>query len=672
MRKSATGRSASKGEPKNGLGRLSRLGFTAPSDPLLSVPKSFRDYTAPVRVFAAAAYHQRQYFAVKVLSMSRHDRQGNPVLSWDGAHQLRVELVDDHDAHARATIFGNVWPWMKVGCGDDVHLYGGLDTWFGHLRIDNPELIPPEARGTVVPVYPGKPGQVSGVLLAKGIETAMMLSSEAGDTLLARLGLDREQFTRFTGIDSPVTLLTDLHRPASVAAGSAAVAVARQLCALELVRRAERLKRREPVSASAIRISQDVVVSLISRLPYALTGDQHRAIGEIVADLRSASPMNRLISGDVNTGKTISFTVPAVAAYLAGARVAILAPSQLLVAQIAREIRGYFAEIPVNEVVAGSKIDNGIVVGTTAVLSAAAKGDYSFDFVIADEQHKFSVAQKTALLKPHTNFLEATATIIPRTMAMVQYGGMELSLLRQCPVEQNIETRIVQAAEADRIFAFVQKVLDRRGQVAVIYPFVQQDADKDCAPADLQRAKRNVLEGYDRWNRAFPGRVGVIHGRMEEGEQRETLDRLNRHAIDIIVSSTVIEVGLTIPALKLLIIVHPERLGLSQLHQLRGRVARRGGRGYVFLYTPDEISREANKRLQILVECADGYALAERDLEERGFGDVDSRGDSQTGATRALFWGVNLSPEEIERTASAWLARSAEPAAHAHFPRAAA
>lgn len=655
-------------QTKNPLGRLTRLGFTSAADCLLSVPKSFRDYTTPVRAYSSAAYRQKNYFALKILSMSRHDREGNVILTWEGTHQLRVELLDADGKQARATIFGNVWPWKNVASGDDVCVYGELNTWFGHLRIDQVDLIPVTARGKVVPTYAGKPGQVSGDLLAKGIASALALQEQAASALLSRLDMDAGAFRRFTGVDSAATLLANLHRPPSVAAGMAACATAKQLCALELVRRAERLKQRACVAQSAIAIEARVVSTLIARLPFDLTHDQATAIAAIIDDLRSPVPMARLLSGDVNTGKTISFVVPAVAAYLAGAQVAILAPSQLLVGQISREIRSYFPEIPVNEVVSGSQIANGIVVGTTAVLAAAAKQNWVFDLVIADEQHKFSVAQKQALLHTHTNFLEATATIIPRTLAMVSYGGMDLSLLRQSPVEQNIETRIVEAAEADRVFAFVQKVMERGGQVAVIYPFVEDtDAGTAATPADdTHRAKRSVMEGFDRWNKAFPGRVGVIHGRMQESEQTETLDRLREHHIDILVSSTVIEVGLTIPALKLLIVVQPERLGLAQLHQLRGRVARRGGRGYVFLFVPEQITQEARERLQTLVECADGYALAERDMHVRGFGNVASDSDGQTGATRLLFWGAQLTPDDIEKTAAAWLAHKTT----AHAPAA--
>jgi ATP-dependent DNA helicase RecG len=649
--------SAKKSRKKDALGRLSRLGFSSLPECLLTAPRSFRDFSSPVRTFNTAAFGQKHYFAVQVLAITLYDSENNATILWNDAHQVRIEVLDDHGKQARATVFGNVWPWRYVSRGDMIYLYAELNNWFGHLRLDSPELIAPEEQGRVAPVYAGKPGQVSAALLAKGIAAARPAIAHGAQIMLDRLRLDEDQFRRITGNIDAVQLLSLLHEPPSVAAGHAAIETARKLCALELVRRAERMQQRPAVHASAIAIDPDVVASLIGRLPFSLTADQHAAINQINADLRSPVPMARILSGDVGTGKTLAFAIPAVAAHLASAKVAVLVPTQLLVPQIAGEIRGLFPEIPVCEVVSGSTIAEGIVVGTTAVLAAATKQNLAFDFVITDEQHRFGISQKAQLVKEHTNLLEATATVIPRTLAMVGYGGMEISLLTQNPVHKVIATRIVEAAEADRLFAFVQKVLDRKGQVAVIYPFVEKTADASAPKAEQRRAQRNVMEGFERWSRAFPGRVGVVHGRMEDGRKLAAIDKLRAREFDILVASSVIEVGMTVPALKAVIVVHPERYGACQLHQLRGRVARHGGRGYFFLFIPEEVSPQARSRLQLLVDCDNGYELAERDLEARGFGNVDSS-DAQTGATRLLFWGVDLAPKDIEMTAKSWRAEN--------------
>jgi len=635
-------------EFKDELGRLSRLGFSTIAECLLSVPKAYADYTSPIAIVKPEHFGRKQYLILRLEQKTMFDECNKATTYLRSARRVQLDCRDAHGLVIRAAIFGNVWPWKDVEPGTILHLAGDLGEWGGKPQLQSPIVVPFESRGKVMPLYKGKTGQVSAEVLAAGVKVAMPLIDEAEVLLLAQAGLRNEEFTKMTGLIQARTLLTHLHAPRSVKEGDAAKEMAHTLSLESVVRRAAASKSRPPVSRSAITINRDLLSELIAELPYPLTGDQKIVVSEIVDDLRSAYPMRRLLSGDVGTGKSIAFMLPAVVAYEAGANVAILCPSQLVVEQLARELRETFPGLPVCEVLSGDKIGAGIAVGTTALISAARKAKKIFDLVITDEQHKFSVEQKAALVSKHTNVLDATATAIPRTLALVNFGGMDVSILRDSPVVKNITTRLTGIDDMPRVTKFVDEAVLRGGQVAIVYPLVQGGAKKESAGGGKDVAElANVITSGAEWEKRFPGRVGILHGKLTSEEKKDVIRGMHEKRFDVLVSSTVIEVGVTLPSLRVMVVMHPERHGLSQLHQLRGRVARKGGNGYMFLHAQGTLEPDVTERLQLLVECSDGFSLAERDMDMRGFGNVEDDSESQTGTTRTLFWGVNLTHHEL-------------------------
>lgn len=625
------------------IGSLKRLGFRSLPECSLVAPQEYRDYLEPLQILPIPDTGIKHYLAMTLVEKAGYDSAGQLTTNWKKTFRLNLRVVDGRGDGIAVTIFGNVWPWLDAKLGDELHMYGEVTTWNNKRQINNPDVVMPAERGRVVPLYKGKPGQVSAESVTLGVQAAMEHLDEAACILLVQAGLRESEFTAMTGLKDPVDLIKTLHQPLSVREGEAAVAIAKQLSITAMLNRAARTQAHIPVEGSSIPVNRTVVAELIQKLPFPATGDQRKAIDEIVSDLRSPFPMRRLLSGDVGTGKSVTFMVPAVAAFLAGALVAIIVPNQLLVPQIAGEIRQYFPGIPVCEVVSGGKIGEGIIVGTTAVLTAAKKINMVFGFVITDEQHKFSVDQKEGLLAPHANLLEATATAIPRTLALVQFGGIALSVLRECPVRKEIKTRIVMRQDGSKLFEFVTQQIQKGGQVAIIYPLAEDKGDGD---------RNSVEAAFQRFDAMWPGRVAMLHGKLPDDDKLKVIEQMKGRERDAVVSSTVIEVGLTLPSLRVVVVVNAERFGASQLHQLRGRVARGGGVGFFFMYQPEEIEDASLERLKLLVECSDGFSLAERDADLRGFGDIDAAGGTQTGASRILFWGVRLSRNDIEEAAS--------------------
>lgn len=568
-----------------------------------------------------------------------YERSGNVTDQWKKAYRLNMRVVDGRGDGVWITIFGAVWNWQGFVEGDEVHLYGDIITWNGRRQMTNPVFVPEKDRGRIVPVYAGRPGQVSASAIADGVQTALPHANIASCILLEYAGIHESDFSRIAGMKDPVSLLRTLHVPLSLHEALAAQTAARRLTVAAVIHRAQRRKLRVPVPNSAIAIDRGIIDSLVQRLPFSLTKDQVKAIADIVSDLRSPFPMSRLLSGDVGTGKTLCFLLPAIAASMANAAVAIVVPNQLLARQIADEIRQYFPEVEVCEVLSGDKIGKGIVIGTTAVLTAAKKTDACFDFVVTDEEHRFSVGQKQALAEAYTNVLHATATAIPRTLALVQFGGVDLSILKECPVTKDIKTLVVDANDSGRLFAFLQRSMEAGGQAAVVYP-ITDETEEDAGLA--------VANAYARFEAMRPGRVGLLHGKLTSEDKLQVIERMKQGELDLLVCTTVIEVGLTLPSLRVVVVVKPDHFGVSQLHQLRGRVARQGGEGFFFLYLTHDVDTTVKARLTTLTECQDGFTLAERDADARGYGDLDAGAEDQSGSSRLLFWGVTLSRHEIE------------------------
>ena len=633
------------------LDRLKRMGITAWHEPLLCLPKEFRDYSK-VRTLKQAITEDtlvsvRHLFALVVTE--------KPVILSQPKKRLILSATDGM-LTVKIVVFVvpgvDIAPLKALTVGERFHVEGTLQNWNGTLQMVGPTLIPPTVIGNVIPIYEKRRGVVADGAIFEATRHA--LAQHLPDTIAHLIAsfpsLSETEMLRRAKLkaSSIEVILRATHAPTSEDEGQRGLAALRRLAALSIVENARHLKRRDPAPESVLAIPAELLDELAARLPYPLTADQQTAIREIAADMAAPVPMRRVLSGDVGCGKSFCIMIPALATQRLGYRAVILTPNALLAEQFVSECKEHFGQDTniVTVTAATKKLDfsgNPILVGTTALLTRL-KGHAAPTFLAVDEEQKLSVGQKLQLGEVRTNYLQATATPIPRTTALITHGAMAVSIIRTMPVAKTIQTHLVAAGEARRLFEHTRKVLDAGGQVALVYPIVKNE----------EQQKKSVVAAYAEWDKHFPGMVAMVHGQMKEADKLAAVQALKDGRQKIAIVSTVIEIGVTLPSLRSLIVVHAERHGTSTLHQLRGRVARKGGMGYFFMYLPQAVAAETRKRLDLLVEHADGFALAEKDAELRGYGDLFEDAERQSGNSRStVFRCIDLTPAELHAAAQA-------------------
>jgi ATP-dependent DNA helicase RecG len=374
-------------------------------------------------------------------------------------------------------------------------------------------------------------------------------------------------------------------------------------------------------------------------LPFTLTGAQQRVIEEIERDMASHRSMNRLLQGDVGSGKTIVSMVAMITASENGYQSTLMAPTEILAAQHYRKLKGWSEKVGIStELLTGSvkaadkrktceRLLNGeidIIIGTHALIQEGIEFQ-KLGLVVIDEQHRFGVIQRAALRKKGRvpDILVMTATPIPRTLAMTVYGDLDVSILDEMPPgKKTIRTKVFFENQRSSVYELIQREIRTGNQLFIVYPLVEESDNLDVRDA-TRMAKHLQLD-------IFPHcKVGLIHGRMRAAEKDRIMNDFTGKKIQILVATTIIEVGIDIPEASLMVIEHAERFGLSQLHQLRGRVGRSDIPSYCILMAQHNGSQDARKRLRIMEETNDGFRIAEEDLTIRGPGEF--MGTRQSG-----------------------------------------
>jgi ATP-dependent DNA helicase RecG len=370
---------------------------------------------------------------------------------------------------------------------------------------------------------------------------------------------------------------------------------------------------------------------VLKRLPFKLTSAQHRVLEEIYKDLKSGKPMNRLLQGDVGSGKTIVALITSLIAVENNYQVALMAPTEILAEQHYFNIKKLLSGISINlNILIGSlkpsvkseihsEIRKGnidFIIGTQALV----QGTVNFKrlgLVIIDEQHRFGVLQRGELMNKgwHPHVLVMTATPIPRTLAMTLYGDLDVSVIDEIPPGRlPVKTVWRKEKKKAEIYEFIRKKIKDGEQAYIVYPLVEESEKMDlkAATESFDYLQKEIFAEY---------RLALLHGRKKSEEKEDTMRQFAAGLIQILVSTTVIEVGVDVPNATVLLIEHAERFGLNQLHQLRGRIGRGEKKSFCILSTPEKISDIAKYRIQILVQNLDGFKISEEDLWLRGSGE---------------------------------------------------
>ncbi len=634
--------------------RLSRRGLDSVHDALLYLPRGYEDRRASVAIAelvpGRSALIEGQVLQAQVGRAGRR-RLFEAVVS-DGTGTLSCRWFRFHPRAME----------KRFVRGASVRLFGAVSAWGAMKQMVHPEIegARPSVTG-LVPLYPEieglPPRSLRDLLQRVARDHASALPDPLPDVLRARLGLpdlatavERAHLPRADDLGRGGPDRTIVER-----------LVFDELFFLELALLARRKKGRS--ESGLVHRCAMPWPELAGRLfPFALTRDQSNACDEIVADLERPCPMNRLLQGDVGSGKTAVALLAAAWVKAAGRQTVILAPTEILAMQHAATARTMLGSCGLSvELLVGAAKDRerrailerlrlgqvDLLIGTHAVLEP----DVAFSdlgLAVIDEQHRFGVEQRAALRAKSKNVtpdvLVMTATPIPRTLALTVYGDLDVSLIRHRPPGRRpVATKVY--AEEERLAAYlvVEAALERGDQVYVVFPLVESSE----VAADLKAATRAV-SGLER---RFPRhRVGLLHGRMKPEEKAKVMEEFREGRVHLLVSTTVIEVGVDVPNATVLVLENAERFGLSQVHQLRGRVGR-GEKPGECLLIADSPGREAMERLQVLEGTEDGFAIAEADLRFRGPGEI--LGTKQAGLPMLMIADLVRDKEVLERAREA-------------------
>jgi ATP-dependent DNA helicase RecG len=554
---------------------------------------------------------------------------------------VSAQVRDASGGQITASFFNQPWLAEKLAAGTPVRLRGKL----GRYGFDVKSYDIGEARRTAdhAPVYPASE-QIPSGRLRELVRSALAQHVHAFvDPLPAERALPLRR-----------DALAAIHFPADEwqAEEARRRLALDELVALQLV--VQRLRDTDAV-ARALPAAGELIAHYRGVLPFKLTEHQEHAIAEIDADLRRATPMQRLLQGDVGSGKTVVALYALLRAVEAGWQGALMAPTETLAEQHFLTLEPLCAQLGIRCVLltgsAGSKrirdeIASGaaqIVVGTHALIQR----DVEFaDLAVAvvDEQHRFGVEQRKALVtgrSPHV--LHMTATPIPRTLALTIYGDLAVSEIAKPPADRKpIVTACVGAERSSAAYERLRRHLDAGRQAYVVCPLIEQSETRRARAAEeeAQRLRRAELKGY---------RVGLLHGKLKTAERREVMRRFKEHELDVLVATTVIEVGVDVPNATIMIVQEADRFGLAQLHQLRGRVGRGAEQSYCLLISrpAEELSETAERRLQALVDTTDGFELAQVDLDLRREGQL--LGTQQSGWSDLRFTKLRVDHAQIEQ-----------------------
>ncbi len=615
---------------------LARLGLHTLGDMLYNFPRRYDDYTQLKPI-------QRLKYGEEVTVIGTVDSiNSRPIRA--GRLQITEAIITDGTGFLKVTWFNQPWIGKRLLQGTQIVLSGKIDQYLGRLVMNSPEWEPLETQNLhtnrIVPVYPLTSNITQRWLRRFMYDVVTYWSPRIAEPLPDSIRETAEL------MDLPTALL-QAHFPSSAnQLSSARYRLAfDEILMLQLGVLSQK-RNWQNRSASIYETPDEWLDSLVSHLPYSLTAAQQKALKDVKSDLASGHPMNRLLQGDVGSGKTVIAALGIAMLVRHAAQTALLAPTSILAEQHYKnmlsllawddsdsnpeddgssrplkpeQIRLLLGSTPKSEKQEiRTNLANGaimLIVGTHALLEEPVIFN-NLQLAVIDEQHRFGVEQRALLRSKGENphLLVMTATPIPRSLALTVYGDLDLSVMDEMPPgRQPIETQVFYPRERERAYVFIRNQIDQGHQCFIIYPLVEESESIEALAAVEEHARLQ--------KEVFPdNKVGLLHGRMKADEKDSVMTEFSLGKLDILVSTSVVEVGVDVPNATVMLIEGANRFGLSQLHQFRGRVGRSQYQSYCILI-PDTPDAAENERLTAMVETNDGFVLAQRDLDQRGPGE---------------------------------------------------
>ncbi len=644
--------------------RLKGLGIRTVLDLLFYFPSRYEDFSNLIPI--------SQVKINEVCTVQGRILEIKTTRTWKRKMFITEAIIEDKTGAIKATWFGQPYLSKILKKDDLVFISGKVVVGNNEAYLSNPIYEKTYAQtddietinsnklthtGRIIPIYPETKGLSSRWLRST---LKFILASSVGrltETLPEKIIAEQ----KLLDINRA---LWEIHFPSSFeAVGKAKERFSfEELFYIELFVLRERAKLNKE-KAYSIPFNLDLIKELVSLLPFQLTDGQRKSAYQILKDIEKPRPMNRLLQGDVGSGKTVVAAIAVLSAIKAGFQTAFMAPTEILAKQHFREIAKLLENFNLNiglltgkqDQFRSKKLKNDIVeISRKKLLEKTLKGEINIligthaliqdkvkfgklGLVILDEQHRFGVEQRAKLVRGSTaipHLLSMTATPIPRTLALTIYGDLDLSLIDELPKgRKKIITEVVEPEERTKTYGFIKNEVKNGKQIFVICPRIEKpDAEKEdlsgwpARHADASHAGwsevKAVKEEYEKLSKTiFPDlKVGILHGKMASKEKEKTMIDFKNKKIQILVSTSVVEVGIDVPNATVMMIEGADRFGLAQLHQFRGRVGRGEHQSYCLLFT-DSSSQKTKQRLRALITCENGFQLAEKDLEIRGPGD---------------------------------------------------
>ena len=607
-----------KGVGPNRVKLLNKIGIFTLKDLITYYPRTYEDRSKPKNLYECQDGEEVFVRAIACSRLSDIRLRGRT---------MQKLLIRDETATAEAMWFNQSYLKSKFEQGKEYGFYGRVSKKYGKIELMSPQFDEGNSTkntGRIIPIYP-LTYNLSQNNLRKIMENGIKEVYGNLEETLPNYILDEYKLEKIN------KAVKDIHFPEGFNDFNTARTrlVFEELLSVQLA--LLELKNRYMNEEKGIIFDKNVKISdVINSLPFKLTGAQRRVLEEIEGDMESDKTMNRLLQGDVGSGKTVVAMCSAYKAVKSGYQAAIMAPTAILANQHLENFKNILEkfDIKMELLISGitkkkkedilQRLENGeidIIIGTHALIEDNVKFK-NLGLVVTDEQHRFGVKQRSKIASKGNNpdVLVRTATPIPRTLALILYGDLDISIIDELPPNRKkIETFAVNKNMTDRVNAFIKKQIDEGRQAYIVCPLVEENEEMDL------KSVEKLYETYK--TEVFPEyKVEYIHGKLKQKEKDEIMDRFKKGEIDILISTTVIEVGVDVPNSNIMVIENAERFGLAQLHQLRGRVGRGEYKSYCILKYEGK-GETVRKRMKVMCDTNDGFIISEKDLELRGSGD---------------------------------------------------